>query len=71
MQSIKSQLAPLLVAAVLGLGVGVGASSTAQAAPTGCYQICAAEFRECRAADPSPHGFYYCRSLFSACLNAC
>jgi hypothetical protein len=71
MQSIKSLFTPFVVAAVLGLGVGFGASSTAQAAPPTCYQICAAEFRECRAADPSPHEFFICRGIFSACVRAC
>lgn len=68
MRSFKSLLTPLVVAAVLGLGVGFGVSQPAEASLQSCRAACGVEFRECRA---SGDDFYICRGLYSACLRAC
>ncbi|MDZ4814450.1 MAG: hypothetical protein SGI99_17840 [Pseudomonadota bacterium] len=68
MQSFKSFVTPLVVAVVLGLGVGFGVAPDAQA--TTCRQQCTIEFEECRAEGAYP-GFYRCRTDWSACLRAC
>ncbi len=68
MQSFKKLLTPMVVAAVLGMGVGFGTSQPAQASLQSCRAACAAEFRDCRA---SGDDFFLCRGLYSACLRSC
>lgn len=70
MQSIRTLITPLVIAAVLGLGFGLGYAGNAQAANNACTRACAAEFQECLAEGSFP-GFYRCRSYFSACMRAC
>jgi len=73
MQSMKSLMTPLIAAAVLGLGFGVGFAGDAGAAGytvSTCRTECAAEFQACRAEGEYP-GFYRCRTMYSACLRAC
>ncbi len=68
MQSFKSFVTPMLVAAVMGLGFGFGAAQPAHASTASCRAACNAEFRDCRA---SGDDFYHCRAIWSACLSAC
>jgi hypothetical protein len=68
MKSIKFLFTPMVVAAVLGLGVGFGVSQPAEASLQTCRAACAVEFRDCRA---SGDDFYYCRGKYSMCLRAC
>lgn len=68
MKLIKSMFTPMVVAAVLGLGVGFGVSQPAEASRQTCRAACAAEFRACNA---SGDDFYLCRGLYSACLRRC
>jgi hypothetical protein len=69
MQSIKSLMTPLVVAAVMGLGFGFGFSPKANADLT-CAQQCNVEFQECLAEGSYP-GFYRCKMWRAACLRAC
>jgi hypothetical protein len=68
MQSIKSLLTPMVLAAALGVGFGFGAAPDTQAASATCRNACYAEHRECRASGDDP---YLCRLAMSACLRAC
>ena len=68
MRSFNTLLTPLVLAAVLGLGVGFGVSQPAEASQQTCRAACAAEFRDCRA---SGDDFYLCRGLYSMCLRGC
>ena len=70
MQSMRTLVTPLVVAAILGLGFGMGYAGNAKAAPNACTTACAAEFQECLAEGAYP-GFYRCRQYFSACMRAC
>ncbi len=70
MQSIKSLVTPLVVAAILGLGFGFGFSPKADAGLT-CVQQCNVEFQECLAEGDVYPGFYRCKMWRAACVRAC
>lgn len=67
---MRTLVTPLIVAAILGLGFGMGYAGNAKAATNSCSTACAAEFQECLAEGTYP-GFYRCRQMFSACMRAC
>jgi hypothetical protein len=71
MQISRTHVAVLAIAAVLGLGFGLGVSSDAQAAGPSCVGVCTIEYQDCLAVPPPYGNIGFCRPRYLQCIRSC
>jgi hypothetical protein len=71
MQISRTHVSGLMMAAVMGLGFGLGTPRDAQAAAPTCVGVCTIEYQECLAVPPPYGNISFCRPRYLSCIRAC